>query len=65
MNDTVPIPQKINLTVEEAAQYSNIGQHKIRELLKQTDCDFSLNIGTKTLIKREKFIKYLMHRSVI
>lgn len=28
----VPIFQKQNLTIEEAAVYSNIGQHKLREL---------------------------------
>lgn len=65
MRETVPISEKLNLTIEEAAQYSNIGQHKIRELLRENDCDFSLNVGTKVLIKRERFVKYLMIRSVI
>ena len=33
----VPIFQKQNLTIEEAAVYSNIGQHKLRENSRQTN----------------------------
>ena len=38
----VPIYFKSQLTVEEAAAYSGIGQHKIRELAKRDDADFAL-----------------------
>lgn len=61
----VPIYYKVNLTIEEACELTNIGRDKIRELTKERDCDFSLQIGKKTLIKREKFINYLMKKSVI
>lgn len=61
----VPISEKVNLTIEEAAKLTNIGMNKIRELSKEKDCDFSLQVGTKTLIKREKFVKYLMGKTVI
>lgn len=63
--ETVPIPQKLLLTVEEAAEYSNIGMHKIRELLEEKDCDFALRKGCYTLIKRTKFEKYLLDKEVI
>lgn len=61
----IPIYQKVNLTVEEAAALTNIGKTKIYELVKEKDCDFSLQIGKKTLIKREPFTKYLMRKSVL
>lgn len=62
----VPIWRKLNLTVEEAAAYSGIGIHKIRELMKETDCNFVISVGTKKkLIKRERFEKYLMMKEII
>lgn len=55
----LPIPQKINLTIREAAEYSNIGMNKIDELLKEPGCSFVLYVGTKKLVKREAFEKFL------
>ena len=55
----VPIWQKSNLTVEEAAAYFGIGTQKIRALTDNPRCDFVLFVGSKRLIKREKFEKYL------
>lgn len=51
----VPIWEKINLTIEEAAAYSNIGQNRIEEMAKQLNCPFVLYIGRKRLIKRKEF----------
>ena len=45
----VPIFQKQNLTIEEAAVYSNIGQHKLRELTADERCPFVLWVGNKGL----------------
>ena len=55
----VPIWEKQNLTVEEAAQYSNIGEGKLYELLKHPRCDFALHIGKKCLIKRKAFDRFI------
>ncbi len=63
--ETVPIYQKISLTVEEASALTNIGKTKIYDLAKERDCDFTLQVGKKILIKREPFIKYLMKKSVL
>lgn len=65
MKETVPIPQKLLLTVEEAAEYSHIGVHKIRELLEEKDCDFVLKKGSYSLIKRKKFERYILDKEVI
>ena len=55
----VPIPQKSNLTVDEAAAYFNIGRDKIRQLSDVPNCEFVLFVGEKRLIKRRKFEEYL------
>ena len=51
----VPIWEKSNLTLEEAAAYSGIGINKLRELTNSKDCRFVLWVGTKRLIKRRLF----------
>lgn len=62
----VPICEKIMLTIEEAAKYSNIGEHKIRELIDDPQCDFVLRSGVKKiLIKRKRFENFLELREVI
>lgn len=55
----VPIWQKANLTVEEAAAYSGVGKGKLRAISDDESCDFVLWIGTKRLIKRKKLDEYL------
>ena len=55
----VPVWEKMNLTVEEAAAYSNIGINKIDEMAKAPNCSFVLYIGRKKLIKRKEFEQYI------
>ncbi len=55
----VPIKDKLNLTIEEAAAYSNIGINKIGELMKQPRCSFVIYVGRKRLIKRREFEKFI------
>lgn len=57
--DKVPIWEKMNLTIEEASEYSNIGINKIREISSNDNCPFVLWIGNKRLIKRRKFDEYI------
>lgn len=55
----VPIWHKTNLTISEAAAYSNIGLNKLREMTESEDCNFVLWVGNKRLIKRVLFDRYL------
>lgn len=55
----VPIWQKANLTLEEAAAYSGVGINKLRELTNQPGCTMVLWSGSKRLIKRKLLDKYL------
>lgn len=57
--DSVPIWEKSNLTLDEAAAYFGIGTGKLRELTNQKSCSFVLWVGSKRLIKRKAFDKYL------
>lgn len=61
----IPAWEKITITVDEAANLTNIGKTKIYDLMKERDCDFALQVGKKILIKREPFIRYLMKKSVL
>ena len=51
----VPIWEKSNLTLEEAAAYSGIGINKLRDLTSEQNCQFVLWVGSKRLIKRRLF----------
>lgn len=55
----VPIWEKSNLTVKEAAAYSGIGYRKIYDLTNDENCQFVLFIGRKRLIKRECFDEFI------
>ena len=59
MAKEIPIWEKSNLTLEEAAAYSGIGINKLRKLTNDDQCEFVLWVGTKRLIKRKKLDEYL------
>lgn len=55
----IPIWEKSNLTIEEAAAYSGIGVNRLYEMTKDGSCPFVLRVGNKRLIKRRKFDEYI------
>ncbi|WP_303059487.1 excisionase [Veillonella magna] len=55
----VPIWEKSNLSLEEAAAYSGIGINKLRDLTNDKNCDFVLWVGNKRLIKRRLLDQYI------
>ena len=55
----IALSEKYALTIDEAAQYFNIGKNKLRELVKEPGCTFVMYSGNRCLIKRRKFEKYL------
>ena len=59
MKKEVPICEKIALTIEEAAAYSNIGRDKLRKMTNDKNCPFVLWNGQKKLIKRKAFTEYI------
>ena len=61
----IKLCEKYALPITDAAKYFNIGQHMLRELASISNNDYTLRVGTKILIKREKFEEYLNKRSVL
>ena len=55
----IPIWEKSNLTLEEAAAYSGIGINKLRNLTESEQCSFVLWNGTRPRIKRQLFEKFV------
>ena len=55
----VPIWEKSNLTLEEAAAYSGIGMGKLREITNDKNCNFVLWVGNKQMNKKKLFDKYI------
>ena len=55
----VPIWEKANLTLEEAAAYSGTGVGKLRKLTNEKDCNFVLWVGNKRLIKKRLFDNFI------
>jgi len=61
----VPIHQKLLLSIKEAAEYSNIGINKIDSMLRAPNCPFVLYVGTKKLVKRQKFEEFIQSQVII
>ena len=55
----IPVWEKSNLTLEEAAAYSGIGINKLRTMSDSESCPFVLWIGSTRLIKRRKLDEYI------
>ena len=55
----VPLWHRQNLSIEETAAYTGIGRDTIYKLIKQDDCNFTLRVGKRTMIKRKRFEEYL------
>ena len=60
MEAQVPIKDKFCLTIEEAADYFNIGEKKLRKIVVENlNSDFVIQNGVKYLIKRKRFETFL------
>lgn len=56
----IPIWKKYTLSVEEAAVYFRIGENKLRSLINENkSADYLLWNGSRALIKREKFERFV------
>ena len=64
-NITIPVKDKLNLTIKEAVLYSNIGETTIRKLLKEKGCPFLLKIGNRNLMKRKEFENFINEKHYI
>ena len=60
----LPVWQKVNLTIQEAASLFNIGEKRLRALAKGSN-EYTILVGRKTLIRREQFKRWLETQYVI
>ncbi len=61
----VAIENKLALTIREAAEYSNIGINRLDRMLREPHCPFVLFVGSKKLIKRKEFERYISEKMAI
>ena len=62
----MPFWEKYTLTVREAAEYFHIGEKRIREIVDENeDADFILWVGTRALIKKKSFERYIDEATTI
>lgn len=61
----IPVWEKANLTIREAAAYSNIGINRLDKMLRSPNCPFVLYVGSKKLVKRQAFEEFLNNTIVI
>lgn len=60
MKAEIPVWERYVLTIEEAANYFRIGENRLRQIAKENkDAEFTLQVGTRLLIKRKKFEKFI------
>lgn len=64
-NNSIPVYKKAVLSAQEAAEYTNIGINKIKELLRTPNCPFVLYVGTKKLVKRKLFEDFINNQLII
>lgn len=65
MEQQIPIPQKVTLTIPETTAYTNISMTKIHSLLLRPNCPFVLHVGTQKLVKRKEFEDFISRQRVI
>ncbi len=58
-NNQIPIWEKSNLTLKEAAEYFGIGINRLKEITNDDNCEFVLWVGSRRMIKRKIFEKYI------
>lgn len=62
MERTLSIAEKSLLTLDEAAEYFNIGINKLRIMTNEENCPYVVWNGSKRLIKRKTFEVYLYNQ---
>lgn len=63
--ELVPISEKYMLTIREAAAYFNLGIKRLRRLAEENTDSFSIYNGSRCMIIRPKFEKFLDESSSI
>lgn len=66
MSQTIPVWEKLCLTVEEAASYSMLGENRIRKIIEDDKTlDWVLYVGSWVRIKRPQFEQWLSEQTYL
>lgn len=66
MNSNIPLYQKLCLTVEEAAEYSMVGENRLRKIIEEDKTiDWVLHVGSWIRIKRPQFEKWILEQNYL
>ena len=66
VKQTVPIYEKVTLTIREAAEYFHIGENRMRRIVEENPyADYIIMNGNRVMIKRKVFEKYIDESSTI
>lgn len=59
----IPYNQRLCISIEEAAEYSMIGEQRLRRIIEDDrSLDWVLHIGNRTRIKRPQFEKWVLQQ---
>ena len=62
---TVPLEQRILLTIPEAAKYTGIGVNRLRRLANKRNSKLIVWVGARKMFKRKQLDEYLENASSI
>lgn len=62
---SVPLWERVLLSLNEAAEYTGLGIQKLRKISDDDDCSFVLWVGNKRMFKRRKLQEYLEEQTSI
>lgn len=63
LTNEVPYNQRLCISIEEAADYSMIGEHRLRKIIEEDrTLDWVLRIGARTRVKRPQFEKWVLQQ---
>lgn len=59
----VPYNQRLCISIEEAAEYSMIGEQRLRRIIEDDKTlDWVLHVGARTRVKRPQFEKWVLQQ---
>ena len=63
LTSEIPYNQRLCISIEEAADYSMIGEHRLRKIIEEDrTLDWVLRIGARTRVKRPQFEKWVLQQ---
>jgi hypothetical protein len=63
LTNEIPYNQRLCISIEEAADYSMIGEHRLRKIIEEDrTLDWVLRIWARTRIKRPQFEKWVLQQ---